>query len=253
MTAKSGWDWIVQGFTLFKRQPAEMSTLFLSYLLLVLMVGFIPLFGQILPVVLIPVFAIGFMQACANIEAGRKVTPRLLGTGFKSPALRRLLTLGLCYAIAIALAVALSSLFDGGAFMGMMAGRKEGQDLDILPGMLVSLLFYIPAGMAFWHSAALIAWHDMPLGKALFYSFFAVFRAGRAFIVYSLGWALIGVLAPALFTSLLAAVISKPTAMFLILVPLSLFLTVVMYCSFFPTYVAAFGREHVPMPSTSGS
>lgn len=248
LTAKSGWDWIVQGFALFKRQPAEMSTLFLSYLLLVLMVGFVPLLGQILPVVLIPVFAIGFMQACVNIEANQKVTPRVLATGFKSPALRRLLMLGLCYAIAIGLAVAISSLFDGGAFMGMMAGRRDGQDLDILPGMLVSLLVYIPAGMAFWHAATLIAWHDMRVGKALFYSFFAVFRAGRAFVVYSLGWVLIGVLAPAMLTAVLSAVISKPTAMLLILVPVSLFLTVVMYCSFYPTYLAAFGREHLPAP-----
>lgn len=250
-TAKSGWEWIAQGFALFKRQPAEMSSLFLSYMLLVLMVGFVPLLGQVLPVVLIPVFAIGFMQACAHIEAGRKVTPRLLATGFKSPALRRLLMLGLCYAIAIALAVAVSGLFDDGNFMSVMAGRRpaDAQETDILPGMLVAMLIYIPAGMAFWHAATLIAWHGMPLGQALFYSFFAVLRAGRAFVVYILGWAVIGVLVPVLLTSLLAAVIGKPIVMLLVLVPLSLFLTVVMYCSFYPTYLAAFGRDRVPQLS----
>lgn len=246
MTAKSGWGWIAQGFNLFRRQPVEMSTLFLCYLLLVLMVGFIPLFGQVLPVVLIPVFSIGFMTACASIEANQKVTPRLLATGFKSPALRRLLMLGLCYAVAIALTVATSSLFDGGAFMGVMGAQKEAQDLDILPGMLVSMVIYIPAGMAFWHAATLIAWHDMPLAKALFYSFFAVWRAGRAFVVYAVGWAVIGVLAPALVTAVLSALISKPTAMLLVLIPLTLFLTVIMYCSFYPTYVAAFGRDRLP-------
>jgi hypothetical protein len=248
LTAKSGWNWIAQGFSLFKRQLAEMSTLFLSYMLLVLMVGFVPLLGQVLPVVLIPVFAIGFMQACANVEAGKKVTPRLLAIGFKSPALRRLLMLGLCYAIAIALTVALSGLFDGGNFMSVMAGAKgvDPQEADILPGMLVAMLIYIPAGMAFWHAAALIAWHDMPVSKALFYSFFAVWRAGRAFVMYVLGWAVIGVLAPVLLTSLLAAVIGKPVVMLIILVPLSLFLTVIMYCSFYPTYLAAFGRDRLP-------
>lgn len=248
ITARTGWDWIKQGFALFKRQPAEMSTLFLSYMLLVMLLGFIPLFGQVLPLVLIPVFSIGFMQACVNIENQRKVTPRLLGTGFRSPALRRLLMLGLLYSVAIALVIAGSSLFDGGVLMSVMSGRSQANaaESDILPGMLAAMVFYIPAGMAFWHAAALVAWHDMPLTKALFYSFFAVLRTGRAFLVYVLGWAVIGIILPVLVATLAGAITGKAVVSYAILLPLSLLLTVVVYCSFYPTYVQTFGRDRLP-------
>lgn len=251
--ARAGWLWIKEGFALFRRQPAEMATLFLSYMMLMLLIGVVPLLGQILPLVLIPVFSIAFMQGCANVESGVRVRPKLLATGFRSPALRRLLMLGFLYLVMAALAVAASSLVDGGDFLSVMAGRapadpKVMQDSDMMSGMLVAALLYAPAAMAFWFAAPLVAWHDMGVGKAVFYSFFAVLRAGRAFLVYGLAWILVGVVVPVLVSSLLALVIGQPLVTVVILLPLSMLLTVVMYCSFYPTYTQVFGREFIPAP-----
>ncbi|MDO9216948.1 MAG: BPSS1780 family membrane protein [Lacisediminimonas sp.] len=254
--ARAGWLWIKEGFALFRRQPAEMSTLFLSYMMLMLLIGVVPLLGQILPLVLIPVFSIAFMQGCANVESGIRVHPRLLATGFRSPALRRLLMLGLLYLVMAALAVAASSLVDGGDFLSVMAGRtaadsKAIQDSDMMSGMLVAALLYTPPAMAFWYAAPLVAWHDMGVGKAVFYSFFAVLRAGRAFMVYGLAWILVGVVLPVLVSSLLALLIGQPLVTVVVLLPLSILLTVVMYCSFYPTYTHVFGREFIPTPAVS--
>ena len=256
ISATTGWLWIKEGFALFRRQPAEMSTLFLSYMMLMLLVGIVPLLGQVLPLILIPTFSIAFMQACADIEAGRRVTPRLLATGFRSPALVRLLILGTMYVVAASLAVAASSLVDGGTFLSVMAGQsatdsKTIQESDMMSAMLVAALLYIPAAMAFWYAAPLVAWHNMGVGKAVFYSFFAVLRASRAFFVYALAWLLIGVVLPVLVSSLAALVIGTPMVTILILLPMSILLTVVMYCSFYPTYTHVFGREMIPAPATS--
>lgn len=253
LPAHTGWLWVKEGFSLFRKQPAEISTLFLAYMFLMLAIGILPLLGQILPLVLVPVFSMAFMQACLHIEKGKKVYPNLLLTGFRSPSFRRLLKLGVLYLIAAVVAVASSMLIDGGTFWQIMSGGKN-LDAEAIRGsnMTLSMIFsaaiYTPAAMAFWYAAPLIAWQDMGVGKAIFYSFFAVKRAGKAFLVYGLAWILIGVLLPAILSSVVALIFGKAFAVVIVLLSLSLVLTVVMYCSFYPTYTHIFGRPETATP-----
>lgn len=253
LPAITGWLWVKEGFALFRKQPVEISTLFLAYMFLMLAVGILPLIGQVLPLVLVPVFSMAFMQACADIEQGRKVYPNLLLAGFRSTGFRNLLKLGVLYLIAAVIAVAASSLVDGGVFWQIMSGDKD-LDADAIRhsnmslAMMFSAAVYTPAAMAFWYAAPLIAWQEMGVGKAVFYSFFAVKRSGQAFLVYGLAWLLIGVILPAVLSSIVALVVGKAFAVMVVLLAVSLILTVVMYCSFYPTYTHVFGR---PGPATS--
>ena len=245
LPANTGWLWVKEGFALFRKQPFEISTLFFSCMFLMLAIGIIPLLGQILPMMLVPVFSMSFMQACVHIEQGRKVYPNLLLTGFRSPAVRNLMKLGVLYLAAAVFAVMASALIDGGVFWDIMSGQKElnaqtirGSNISL--AILFSAVVYTPATMAFWYAAPLIAWQKMGIGKAIFYSFFAVQRAGKAFLIYGLSWVLLGVLLPVFLISIIALIIGK--AVVILLLPLSLILTVVMYCSFYPTYTHIFGR-----------
>jgi hypothetical protein len=253
LSARTGWIWVKQGFALFRKQPAEMSTLFMAYMFLMLVLGLIPLLGQVLPLLLVPIFSIGFLQACVDIEQGKRVFPNLLLTGFRSPARNRLLQLGLLYLLAALLAIAASALVDGGVFWQAMSGQLE-LDADAVrnSNMSLAMLFaaalYTPAAMAFWYAAPLIAWHDMGVGKAIFYSFFAVRRQGRAFLVYGLAWAAIGILLPATVSLLTALIFEKAIITIMVLLPLSIVLTVVMYCSFYPTYAQIFGKPEAAAP-----
>jgi hypothetical protein len=254
LPARAGWQWIKEGFALFRKQPAEMSTLFLSYMFLMLAVGVVPLLGQVLPILLVPLFSIAFMQACAQIERGKKVYPNLLLTGFRSPAVARLLQLGVLYLLAATIAIGASALVDGGVFWKVMTGQasmdaKTIRETDMSAAMMFAGLMYTPAAMAFWHAAPLIAWQDMGVGKAIFYSFFAVKRAGKAFLVYGLAWLVIGVLLPAIASSIIGMLFGRPALMMLVLLPLSLIMTVVMYCSFYATYIYVFGRPEQPAPA----
>lgn len=246
--ANMGWLWVKQGFALFRKQPMEMSTLFMGYMFLMIAIGIIPLLGQVLPLILIPIFSMAFMQACVQIEKNERVYPNLLLAGFRSPAFRSLLLLGVLYLLAALLAVAASALVDGGVFWSVMSGQAKLdpqaiRDSNMSQAMLVAMVVYIPAAMAFWYAAPLVMWHNMGVGKAVFYSFFAVRNAGRAFIVYALAWMLVGVLLPAIVSSLIALLLGSPRLTVLILLPASLILTVVLYCSFYATYTTVFGQH----------
>lgn len=258
LPAITGWLWVKEGFALFRKQPMEISTLFLAYMFLMLAVGILPFFGQVLPLVLVPVFSMAFMQACSHIEQGKKVYPNLLLTGFRKPGFRNLLLLGVLYLIAAVIAVAASSLVDGGVFWQIMIGDKD-LDADAIRhsnmslAMMFSAAVYTPAAMAFWYAAPLIAWQEMGVGKAVFYSFFAVKRSGQAFLVYGLAWVLIGVILPAVLSSIVALVVGKAFAVMVVLLAVSLILTVVMYCSFYPTYTHVFGRPGQTAPASPAS
>ena len=64
-------------------------------------IGAIPLLGQFAAMVLIPSFSMAFMQACLMIEHGQRVTPVVLLTGFRKPAVITLCKIGLAYLAAI--------------------------------------------------------------------------------------------------------------------------------------------------------
>ena len=88
LPAITGWLWVKEGFAIFRKQPAELSTLFFAYMFLMLGVGIIPVIGQLLPLILVPLFSMTFMHACAYVKTGKRVYPNLLLVGFRSPAVR---------------------------------------------------------------------------------------------------------------------------------------------------------------------
>lgn len=258
LPAKVGWLWIKEGFALFRKQPAELSTLFFGYMFLMLAVGMLPVLGQVLPLLLIPLFSITFMQACAYVEIGRKVYPNLLLAGFRSPHVRTLLQLGLLYLLAAIIAIGASALIDGGAFWHAITGRMAVSEHAVRNSkmsmaMLFAAVVYIPAAMAFWYAAPLIAWQQMGLGKAIFFSFYAVRRAGKAFLVFGLAWIALNIVLPAVVSTVVGMLTGSATAAMFTLLPLSVVLTVIMYCSFYPTYTRMFGDPPDFAPEPSGT
>lgn len=245
LPAQTGWLWIKEGFALFRKQPAEISTLFFGYMFLMLVVGIIPAIGQLLPLLLAPVFAITFMQACAYIDKSRKVYPNLLFAGFRSPQIRTLIQLGVLHLLAAVLAIAASAIVDGGTFWQAMTGQlvvdeNIVRDSNMAMSMLFATAIYIPAAIVFWFAAPLIAWQNMSIGKAIFFSFFTMVRAKKAFIAYCLGWAAINILLLLIISTVIVGLLGAKVTM-LILLPMSILLTVIMCCSSYVVYRQLFG------------
>jgi hypothetical protein len=247
VTARSGWLWIKEGLALFRKQPAELASLFFGYVLFMIGISIVPILGQVLPLVLIPVFSMVFLQASALIDHDRQASLTLLPAAFRSPYLGKLLLLGVLYLLAMVAAVAVSSVIDGGLFWQAMTGQitpdeKMVQESNMTAAMIFAAVAYTPAAMAFWYAAPLIAWQGMPINKALFYSFFSVLRALKAFFVYVTAWMGLGVLLPSILSTFLIVLTGMPTLSMAVLLPVSLLLTIILYCTFYPTYTHVFGK-----------
>ncbi|APA70189.1 BPSS1780 family membrane protein [Janthinobacterium sp. 1_2014MBL_MicDiv] len=244
LPASTGWQWVKQGFGLFRKQPGGLSMLFLGYMFCMLAVSIVPLLGQLLPVILVPVFSVAFVQGCLNIDLGKRVLPSLLISGFRKPAFPVLLGLGVLYILTAIVAIGASTLVDGGVLWQLATGQLNPQtspdvirESNVGMAILTTIVLYVPAAMAFCFAAPLIYWKQTGLGKALFFSFFAVWRSLSAFVVFASTWFAISVVT----SQLLFLIVGRTPMAVQLMMPLSMILTVIMHCSFYAAYRQIFG------------
>jgi hypothetical protein len=193
LTASTGWAWLKQGAGMFRKQPAGLTTLLFADILISVLVGVIPFIGPMVAIVLVPCFSLAFMQACLLIDQNQRVTPDILLTGFRQPAVKTLLKVGLVYlAVFFVLAMVLRFAVDPDILKQAESGanpadiqRVNGGDML---GLLAVFLLQAIAVLTLSFTAPLTYWQKMETGKAVFYSFFAVLRAGRAFCVLLISW-----------------------------------------------------------------
>lgn len=196
LPASRGRYWIVEGFRLFRRNPPLMSTVTLTYLVLVLAMNFLPLIGPFLLPLALPVFSVCVANAARSIERGAEFRPAALFEGIFENR-KALFVLG-CLQLAGSLALlGLTLLVEGGRLVSLdtMNGADE---IEVLGALLRMMLLALPLVMAFWFSPLLTAWDGVPAAKALFFSFVASWRNWRAFLVYGIGLGLLMVFAPGL-------------------------------------------------------
>lgn len=188
--AKAGWAWLKQGMGLFRQQPAALTTLLFANVIFSFAIGAIPILGQIAAVVLIPSFSMAFMQACLLIEHGQRVTPLVLLTGFRKPAVLNLCKIGLAYLAVTAVLTLIAYLMIGEAFWRQAASPNVPAVIDRsdMLGVLLIAVLEIGTVIALCFASPLAFWQKMPPGKAIFYSFFAVVRSARVFLVMLMAW-----------------------------------------------------------------
>ncbi len=193
LPAITGWLWLKQGAGLFRKQPAALTTLLFANILISIGISAVPLLGPMVAVILIPSFSMAFMKACLMIENGERVSPAVLLTGFRKPVVQDLCKVGLIY-LGVSLLMALVTRFavDPGfweqvARQGREGGQPQVAGSDVL-AMFAIFGLDVAALMALCFAAPLTYWQKMGPGKAVFYSFFAVVRSARVFIVLLLAW-----------------------------------------------------------------
>jgi hypothetical protein len=253
--AKTGYVWFRQGIWLFRKNPLAFLTLFFAYLLVMTLVAQIPVVGGVLPLAFIPGVAVGFMAACRDTIAGKPVFPTILADGFRSygsVVAKRLLVLGVLYIVAMALVLAGSALADGGLLLKVMMGGANLEpeaiaNSNIMLAVLTALLFYIPVAMLFWFSPVLAAWHDVPPIKAMFFSLVSCWRNRGAFIVFGALWFAVAVTVSFGLSALMQALGAADFAI-AVLMPATMIVTTMLYCSFYATYRGCFGVQTPEAP-----
>jgi len=240
LQARYGQVWLLEGFRLFHRQPLIWFLTLFAYWAGLVIIAMIPVLGLILPLILSPGLSFGFIALARAVDRRDLPMPLLLLSGFRSPKARPLLQLGLIYFLCLLGVLGLAWLFDGGGLARTMSATPSdladpeiALEASVRLGVIVALLAYLPVLMAFWFAPQLMVWKDFTAGKALFYSFFAVWRNRWAFLRYGLAWTILIVfisLIIALFGEILGA---EPRMVFTAVLPISMVLIAVAQGSFY--------------------
>jgi len=191
--AARGWNWIVDGFGLFRQSPVIWIALFIVYLLIAIILSIVKMVGPIVLNLLAPVFVAGFMLGCRALDNGEELEINHLFAGFKQGA-AQLITVGGIYLAGVIIIVgimffgssgtALSAIFSGQVMDQQQAAAAMGGGGVLLA--LLALALLVPLMMAYWFAPTLVVFHHLPALEAMKLSFSACLRNMLPFFVFSL-------------------------------------------------------------------
>jgi hypothetical protein len=101
--------------------------------------------------------------------------------------------------------------------------------------------------MLFWFSPILAAWHDVPPIKAMFFSIVSCWRNRGAFVVFGALWFAVATTV-SLGLSVLMQALGAGDFAFAVLMPATMIVTTMLYCSFYATYRGCYGVQAPQTP-----
>jgi len=187
-----GWQWIANGFALFRKNPLIWIVLCIILLLFAVAMAAIPMLGQFVFTLLSPVLLAGLMVGCKALEQGEELEIAHLFAGFqKNPT--PLVTIGGVYLVGQVLIIGVAMLIGGSVMLDLLMGNKEFNPAtlismmsSIMLALLVAMALSIPLMMATWFAPLLVIFDDMPALVAMRLSFFACLKNFMPFLVYGI-------------------------------------------------------------------
>ena len=257
--AARGITWVRQGLQVFARRPLPLGGLFAMFLFVALLLMVVPLVGAVAVLMALPLVSLGFMLATQAIVNDRVPMPGIFLAPLRTDRTRRiaLLQLGLAYAVASFVVVALTDWIDGGTFEALQAAMASSSaetrdeidrllaDPQLQTGIALRLLLAAALGLMFWHAPALVHWGGQGAAQALFSSTLACWRNKGAFVAFASSWVVLagGIV---LAMTLVARMLQMPVLMTAIVMPTVLLLSTVFYASLFFTFDDCFGAREPP-------
>jgi len=156
--AGRGWDWIVEAFALFRKQPGIWILAAVVLGILFIAISMIPLLGSLANALLFPIFGAGLMLGCKALDQSGTLEISHLFAGFKQKT-GDLVLVGVFNVVGwVVIGLAVMAVVGGGVFMAMMRGGTPGAGLSIL-SMLIAMLLVaglsVPLYMATWFAPAI--------------------------------------------------------------------------------------------------
>ena len=191
VAAGQGWQWIVEGFGLFKKSPIIWVVLFIILLLIAIALHFIPILGPLVLYILSPVFLGGLMVGCKAQQNGEELEIAHLFAGFKKNT-NALIALGGVYLVGQIFILGVMFMLGGSAvFTLMMGGQPDVVAMtaamsSAMLAVLVALALYVPLAMALWFAPALTVFNDAQPVASLKTSFNACLKNIVPFLVYGI-------------------------------------------------------------------
>lgn len=225
--------------------------LVVAYWFTVIFLNVLPIIGAVLASLAIPGLSVGLMQAARNLERSQPVGLQTLYGGLKENT-RTLLALGGLYLFFTLAVLGASAIVDGGELVRYMLAsnrveRAAVEDADFTLAALVVMLLMVPVLMAYWFAPVLAAWHRLPLGKSLFFSFIACWMNWRPFLAFGAGLVLVAGILPGLLLGLLLIIFPEAQAFItaVVMVPMALIVAPAIFASFYACYRDIFGISEI--------
>src|SRR5688572_18257652 len=118
-----GWDWIVEGFRIFRKQPLTWITLVIVMVVIWMACTFLlPAIGPLAISLVSPVFFAGMMMACKTTDEDGEPEFSQLFAAFKTHA-NPLITIGGIYLVGNIVAVAVVFAVAGGTALPTLMGK----------------------------------------------------------------------------------------------------------------------------------
>src|SRR2546425_5406820 len=174
--ASHGWTWIASGWELFKRQPGIWVAIAIIAIVIFIAYYFMRAFGNILWILLTPVFTAGVVIGAKALDEGRKLEIAHLFAGFTN-RFGALIAVGAIY-LALLLAIVVVSARVTGVSVWVMLGASPdlasatmGELISILLAWLIALGLMVPVVMAVWFAPPLVVFNELGAFDALEASF----------------------------------------------------------------------------------
>jgi len=185
--AGNGWQWLVDGFDLFKRNPGAWILILIIFAAMMMVASSIPLLGFAAVYVLTPVLLGGVMLGCAAQQGGRSLEVSHLFAGFRERT-SPLVQVGLLYLAGMVVIMLIVGAIFGFSFLPNWLAQRPpdvGTAMTvILLAVLVALALSIPLMMALWFAAPLVIFHELSPVDALKASFQGCLKNILPFLVY---------------------------------------------------------------------
>lgn len=242
LPARAGLTWLADALRLYRRQPFAFTSLVILYTISVSLLAYVPLVGLPLAAVLVPFGTIGLTLAGREAEGGTMPMPTLMVEPFRNPQQRSALArLGLVNAGLVLMMVLLVSFLAADELAnwklvdGQLDRTSAGQNFP-WDAIIAAAIAYVPILMLTWFAPQLVAWHGQPVGKALFFSFFACWRNRWPFLMlaaalFALSFGVIFVV-----TQSLQMFGASPQLASMLFAPVALILVSVGYATQYPIY-----------------
>jgi len=194
--ASKGWQWIAEGFALFRSNAAMWVAIILALYVFFSLLVRIPVLG-IAVLLFFPVLLVGLMQGCRSLEAGEGLHITHLLVGFRKNT-AYLVTLGGISLIGNLLLLMLFVSMSGEATVSIMKHAASGAAdpaaaeavlkaaPKVFTAALVVMTLSLPLLMGLWFAPMLVYFDDMKPLRALYVSLWACWKNALPFLVYGL-------------------------------------------------------------------
>ncbi|MEZ5649519.1 MAG: BPSS1780 family membrane protein [Burkholderiaceae bacterium] len=238
-----GYSWTTEGIRLLLRQPLGLLASGFLALMLMSLPLIIPGIGVPLAVAIVPAIFVGLMKAIRAVDQGQNPNPAMLISVFTrdgKTVWQQLLVLGAVSAVLTVLVMGANTVLGGATMADFVLPGPDGEQppdpTTLLLPFALFLVLYTPVQMALWYAPLFVAWHQVPVSKALFFSLVAVWRNRWAFVAMFIAWALVLIIGLGMLAGLASMLGLPPSLLAMIVSPLTMAAITAMYCSCWLTY-----------------